>query len=95
MNCLRCGSPMRFLGAEQLQLGKTGILTGVLSNIVSGALRVTVYQCPDCGKLEFYNTETADESDEVPQRTCPHCGFEHDFDYPRCPKCGFDYYGDR
>ena len=95
MNCLRCGATMRFMGAEQIQLGKTGFLTGVLSNVFSGALSVAIYQCPDCGKLEFYNADGADLPDETPQRTCPHCGFEHDFDYPKCPKCGYNYYQDR
>ena len=95
MDCLRCGSPMRFLGSEQLQLGKTSFFTGVWSNLFSGALKVTVYRCPNCGKLEFYHSEEEDPSAETPQRTCPKCGFEHDFDYPKCPKCGYDYYGDR
>ena len=92
MNCLRCGSPMRFLDSEQIQLGKAGLLTGVLSNIVSGSLKVTVYRCSNCGKLEFYNSEETDSSSETPQRTCPQCGFAHDFDYPKCPKCGRRYY---
>ena len=29
--------------------------------------------------------------DSLPQRKCPQCGKEHDFDYPRCPFCGFDH----
>ena len=92
MNCLRCGEAMRFLGSEQIQLGKAGLLTGVLSNVVSGSWKVTVYQCSKCGKMEFYNSEEAAPSVEAPQRVCPQCGFEHDFDYPKCPKCGHDYY---
>ena len=33
-------------------------------------------------------------SDEgMPQKKCPTCGREHDFDYPRCPYCKHDYYG--
>ncbi len=93
MKCLRCGSPMRFLGSEQLQLGKAGIVTGVLSNIVSGSLKVVIYRCVNCGKLEFYHSEEAGFSAGTPQRTCPQCGFTHDFDDPKCPKCGHDYYG--
>ena len=30
--------------------------------------------------------------DGVPQKKCPTCGKEHDFDYPRCPYCKHDYY---
>lgn len=92
MNCLRCGSPMRFMGSERIQLGKTGLLTGVLSNLLSGALEVAVYRCAKCGKLEFYSTEKPDPDNETPQRTCPECGFDHDFDFPKCPKCGHSYY---
>ena len=28
----------------------------------------------------------------MPQKKCPTCGREHDFDYPRCPYCKHDYY---
>jgi len=31
--------------------------------------------------------------DRLPQRTCPKCGREHDFDFPKCPHCGYDYLG--
>jgi len=39
----------------------------------------------------------ADESvdsvspDGMPQKRCPTCGREHDFDYPKCPYCKHDY----
>jgi DNA-directed RNA polymerase subunit RPC12/RpoP len=29
--------------------------------------------------------------DTLPQRKCPQCGKEHDFDYPECPHCGHRY----
>lgn len=29
--------------------------------------------------------------DSLPQRKCPQCSKEHDFDYPKCPFCGFDH----
>lgn len=91
MECLRCGAPMRFQGAERLQLGKAGLLSGSWSNILSGALDVVVYQCPKCGKLEFFSTDDQIADKETPQRTCPECGFTHDFDWSRCPKCGHCY----
>jgi rubrerythrin len=28
----------------------------------------------------------------MPQKKCPTCGREHDFDYPKCPYCHHDYY---
>ena len=30
--------------------------------------------------------------DGMPQKKCPTCGKEHDFDYPKCPYCKHDYY---
>ena len=30
--------------------------------------------------------------DGMPQKKCPTCGREHDFDYPHCPYCKHDYY---
>ncbi|MBO5587924.1 MAG: hypothetical protein J5915_12645 [Acidaminococcaceae bacterium] len=59
MDCLRCGSPMRYRGDDQLQLGKTGFFTGSLSNLLSGALDVAIFECPNCGKIEFFNPEIA------------------------------------
>ena len=29
----------------------------------------------------------------LPQKKCPRCGKEHDFDYPKCPHCDYDYSG--
>lgn len=29
-------------------------------------------------------------NDSLPQRKCPKCGKEYDFDYPKCPYCDFD-----
>lgn len=29
--------------------------------------------------------------DALPQRHCPRCGKDHDFDYPQCPYCGYDH----
>ena len=29
--------------------------------------------------------------DSLPQRKCPKCEKEHDFDYLRCPFCGYDH----
>ncbi len=31
------------------------------------------------------------EEEELPQKTCPRCGSEHDFDYPKCPICKYQY----
>lgn len=84
---------MQFAGRENLQLGKTGLLLGNLPNLFAGALEVAIFVCPECGKIEFFNTDAKDESTEgsLPQRSCPKCGSTHDFDYGRCPVCRYEY----
>ena len=94
LNCLRCGTPMEFAGKEKLQLGQTGWILGDLPNLLAGALEVRIYQCPDCGRLEFFavnetTVPAAKYRDEtLPAKQCPTCDATIDFDYPKCPHCG-------
>jgi len=92
LNCLRCGTPMQYMGKEQLQKGKTSFVFGDWPNLLAGALYIDLYHCPACHKLEFFSAE-GDVDESLPQKTCPQCGRKHDFDYPKCPSCGYDYYG--
>ena len=91
LQCLRCESVMHFLGEENIQLGKTGLILGGLPNLLAGAMKVAIYICPSCKKLEFFACEEEREQDVLPQKTCPKCGTVHDFDYPKCPKCKYTY----
>jgi ssDNA-binding Zn-finger/Zn-ribbon topoisomerase 1 len=91
ITCPHCAGEMRFVTREQLQLGKTGWLLGDLPNRIAGALEVDIYLCPSCRKLEFFAAEEMVDGDALPQKRCPACGVEHDFDYPRCPKCDHEY----
>ncbi len=102
LTCLRCSSQMQHIKRAKLQLGQTGWILGDLPNLIEGALEVDIVCCPTCAKLEFfrsdrYETHTFAFSTrvpaDIPQRTCPVCGTQHDFDYPKCPLCGYDYYG--
>ena len=90
--CLRCQEEMSFFAREQLQLGKAGWLLGDLPNLISGALKVDIYICPNCQKLEFFAVEGNSQAEDVLKKTCPSCGTIHDFDYPKCPRCKYDYY---
>ena len=87
MSCLRCGAQMQYMMRERLQLGKTGWILGDLPNLFAGALDADIYVCPDCSKLEFFLAEDASGKDKTPKKTCPYCGKEIDFDYPKCPFC--------
>ena len=53
-------------------------------------MRVEVWCCKDCGRLEFFSAPD-DTDGSLPQTTCPNCGRSHDFDYPKCPFCGHSY----
>ena len=83
-SCLRCHANMSYIGHETINLGR----------FLRGWLDVEIYICPKCGKMEFFNaSERLEEmaAEELPQRTCPNCGREHDFDYPKCPYCKYEY----
>ena len=84
INCLRCDKKMDYIMTEDIQLGKQSFIFGDWPNLLAGALTVSVYRCPKCGKIEFFSDEGGDS---LPQVTCPNCGKEHDFDYPKCPHC--------
>lgn len=86
--CANCDREMEFLGEEQLQLGQTGIVFGHLSNLLAGSLDVEIWECPACGKLEFYRQGSAEPEDHMAQVICSKCGKQHDLDDPKCPYCG-------
>ena len=91
LKCLRCDVPMEFIKRENVQLGKTGFLTGDWGNLFAGALDVAIFTCPECGKLEFFRGERYDEQPEdtgIAKTTCPSCGIRYELDYPKCPRCG-------
>ena len=89
--CGNCGKEMEFLGEEQIQLGQVGVVLGHLSNLLSGSLDVELWECYNCGKIDFYrqgSTELGDGEDRMPQVICCKCGWKHDLDDPECPGCG-------
>ena len=91
--CGNCGHVMKFVKAEQVQLGKTSFLWGDWPNLLAGALNVEIWSCPNCRKLDFYWSGGEDDTDwedkdHMAQTTCPACGHVHDLDDPKCPGCG-------
>ena len=89
LSCLRCGGEMRHIRDTEIQLGEYGRFTGHYANIKEGAIEVSLYACPECGKIEFYHA-TPKHRDGTPQIRCSYCGKQHDFDDPRCPFCKTD-----
>lgn len=62
------------------------------------------FYCPECGEFvlsfrlrnnllfeEGYDMDYNDEIDALPQKSCPECGAEVDFDYHKCPECGYKF----
>lgn len=57
MPCLRCDGTMASTGEHKFQLGEHGFLFGDLSHLFRGALKVEIFLCQKCGKLEFFATQ--------------------------------------
>lgn len=104
LDCLRCGSAMRFLKREKIQLGQTGAFLGDWPNIIAGALDAEIYYCPRCGKLEFfmpsenYEEDLPEEDEDAlpPEVNARIVGVSmHGVPQVQCPSCGrrhdFDY----
>ena len=88
-SCSNSGSDMVFVRQEDMQLGRTSFLLGDWPNLLAGALNVEIWECPDCGKLDFYRAGDPEEDEGgIAQTVCPVCGAEHDLDDPKCPHCG-------
>ena len=86
--CIRCGGELVYLGQEQLQMGKYGLLLGALDNLMSGALALAIYCCKACKKLEFYAVAAPEEENSITRVPCPHCGELHELNDAKCPYCG-------
>ena len=92
IKCLRCEGEMHCIGTEKIQLGQTGWFLRDLPNLLAGALEVEIYSCKVCGKIEFFQSETASVNASIATTKCPKCGKIHDIDCPKCPFCKYDYY---
>ncbi len=102
LQCLRCGTQMGLVGREKFQLGEHGFFLGDLPNLLAGSLELELYGCPKCGKVEFFQPETAvaelreDLKDLPPEAGQRIIGVSGDgIPQVRCPACGkchdFDY----
>ena len=79
LNCLRCGTGMRFIRREKFQLGQTGWVLGDLPNLFAGAAKTGSGYLPP------------DAPGGLPRKKCPACGAVLDFDYGRCPYCEHEF----
>lgn len=91
IQCLRCNAHMRHVMDMKFQLGQSGWLLGDWPNLLAGALEAAVYVCPNCGKIELFQSEQDGAENHIAQHQCPNCGMQHDIDDPKCPFCKFKY----
>ncbi len=91
IECLRCHTNMNYVSTSKIQLGQTGWVLGDLPNLLAGAWELSVFACPGCGKIEFFQPDHCADHSDTPQVSCPNCAKMHDFDYPKCPFCKYNY----
>jgi hypothetical protein len=65
IKCLRCDVPMEFLMRESFQKGACGAWVGNLNFNFRGGYEMEVYRCPRCGKLEFFEPDWQDKTEET------------------------------
>lgn len=55
--CLRCGSPLQSMGIEDFRVGGNSggwkLLFGEWAELGEGMLKLEVFACGSCGKVEF------------------------------------------
>jgi hypothetical protein len=55
--CLRCGGPIQSMGIEEFRVGGTTggwkLLFGEWAELGEGVLRLEVFACASCGKVEL------------------------------------------
>lgn len=59
ISCPYCNVLMKYIGTKRIQLGKSGLIIEHLDQWLSGALTASIYECPECGKLEFFKYRKA------------------------------------
>lgn len=84
IHCPRCREQLAFAGEETRKLDNPGIIMGASG--VDKGLKIEIYACPKCGKLEFFTP--IDKETVIEKTTCSACGKTYDADFPRCPGCG-------
>ena len=50
-----CGQEMTALGTSEFQLGREALFLGSLSNLLAGAMELTVFRCERCGQVKFFD----------------------------------------
>lgn len=88
--CSACGEELKFLGTQRVELVVNKRKN--IFNMSDKVIKANVYQCPQCGKLEFYNSIIKNKAEKPPLPTeavCPRCARTYETVYGHCPYCGW------
>ena len=92
LKCLRCGTDMVFSGREQFQMGEESFHSGLLAVMTAESMLMDIYQCPECGKIEFFapsvRNRTAAAAVPKSNWTCSQCGAYNLARVHACQECG-------
>jgi transcription elongation factor Elf1 len=54
INCLRCNKKLVYLGVYKFHEGRRYGVLGELGELLVRKRKFEIYECPECGKAEFY-----------------------------------------
>ena len=88
LKCLRCGTDMKFSGREKIQLGEESYHSGLWAMMTAESMKVDIYKCPDCGKIELFEPQVKKSVEPQSNWTCSECGFYNLSQVQTCQSCG-------
>lgn len=89
LRCLRCGADMEFSGRQQFQLGEESYFSGIMAVMTADSMKMDIYTCPDCGKMEFFAPQIRKRSAAPSTNwTCASCGEYNAGKVRACQNCG-------
>ena len=89
LKCLRCGTDMEYAGREKFQLGEESYHSGLLAVMTAESKLMDIYQCPDCGKIEFFQPQARKTASASKTNwTCSQCGTYNSGRVQTCQDCG-------
>ena len=54
LNCLRCRTPLQFMGTKKFHEGTRWSVFGDLAELFENREHFDVFMCPNCGKVELF-----------------------------------------
>lgn len=91
VQCLRCGTPTKFVRTEAFRHGEWGSVLSALLNIEDDNDELDLHLCPRCGHVEFFVSGVGEEYRSAPDEDgswrCPQCSNRVPETFDLCWKC--------